>query len=316
MRAARDGYGGSCSENIARAGSPEGAHQGWYSSSGHHRNMLGRHRVIGLGRSKGGGFWTEMFGSGGLPSGGRTADAPDWLTYMKRAAAIPARDLESHLTLAEWCRTHGFLRAMERECAVVLERRPDDPAARKQLGEERRGDRWVHAAELPALGGDRVAARIKALEPALKHEDAYYRMRAVRALARLFDPAAEPLVVRALNDDHPDVRIEALLGLMAGIGPRVESALKSRLRDKNPRVRHFAAAALYRRGNAAGIRGLLEDAEKGADDVRASAGEALRFLAHQDFGYAWDADPAERTAAVGRALAWFQAQVDGPPVPR
>ncbi|MBN2491686.1 MAG: HEAT repeat domain-containing protein, partial [Planctomycetes bacterium] len=254
MRAAREGYGGSCAENIARAGSPEGAHEGWYNSSGHHRNMLGQHRVIGLGRSKGGGFWTQMLGSGGLPSGAKTPEAPDWLTYVKRAAAIPARDLDSQLALAEWCRGHGLLRAAERACALVLEQRPDDPQARKILGEVQGDGRWVHAAEAPTAENESPAARIKALEPGLKHDDPYHRLRAVRALAQLFEPAAEPLVIRALDDDHPDVRIEALLGLMAGIGPRVESSLKGRLRDKNPRVRHFAAAALYRRGDAAGVR--------------------------------------------------------------
>jgi uncharacterized protein YkwD len=48
-------------ENIA-AGHADGvsASRGWWHSPGHHKNMLGEHRRIGVGRS--GALWTEMFG--------------------------------------------------------------------------------------------------------------------------------------------------------------------------------------------------------------------------------------------------------------
>ena len=311
MRAAREGYGGSCAENIARAGSPEGAHNGWYHSSGHHRNMLGRHRVIGLGCSSKGGFWTQMFGSGGLPGGARKAAANTWLTYLKRAQAVPPHDLNSHRALAAWCRENNLFRAMEREARLVLQRAPDDAETRKLLDESRHDGPWGHAADRTAQTADSTPAAIQALKLLLDHDDPYTRLRAVRALAALFEPAAEKWLIRALKDDHPDVRIEACLGLMAGIGPQVESALKSVLRDRDPNVRHFATAALYRRGNATGIATLLKEALDGPDDVRASAGSALTFIAHQDFGFSWSDDPAARKAALERALEWFKSQRSG-----
>jgi hypothetical protein len=48
-------------ENIA-AGHESGAsaNLGWWYSPGHHKNMLGGHARVGLGRSEG--FWTQMFG--------------------------------------------------------------------------------------------------------------------------------------------------------------------------------------------------------------------------------------------------------------
>jgi len=48
-------------ENIA-AGYQDGraANLGWFHSPGHHRNMLGNHRRVGVGRA--GGYFTEMFG--------------------------------------------------------------------------------------------------------------------------------------------------------------------------------------------------------------------------------------------------------------
>ena len=48
------------SENIARAGGPAGAHNGWTHSSGHHRNLLSAEwRYLGVGNS--GSFWCQNF---------------------------------------------------------------------------------------------------------------------------------------------------------------------------------------------------------------------------------------------------------------
>ncbi len=63
-RCAAEGYGGGGAENIAM-GNTQGTPTflQWYNSSGHHRNMLGGHTQIGIGKS--GKYWTENFGSSG-----------------------------------------------------------------------------------------------------------------------------------------------------------------------------------------------------------------------------------------------------------
>ncbi len=54
-------FGASASaENIAQAREPLDAIEMWWHSPGHHRNMLGDHKRVGLGRSEK--FWTQMFG--------------------------------------------------------------------------------------------------------------------------------------------------------------------------------------------------------------------------------------------------------------
>ncbi len=49
------------SENIYR-GAADGrvANRAWFHSPGHHKNMLGNHARVGVGRS--GGYFTELFG--------------------------------------------------------------------------------------------------------------------------------------------------------------------------------------------------------------------------------------------------------------
>lgn len=65
-RMAKAGYSGGAGENISMGySSPKAAHIGWYNSSGHHRNILGRnHRALGSGRD--GKHWTQNFGSAGV----------------------------------------------------------------------------------------------------------------------------------------------------------------------------------------------------------------------------------------------------------
>ncbi|MCA9321509.1 MAG: CAP domain-containing protein, partial [Planctomycetes bacterium] len=66
MRAQIAGWGGSCSENIARGSStPAMAVAGWIGSSGHHRNLLGAGWThLGCGKAADGFFWTQNFAKG------------------------------------------------------------------------------------------------------------------------------------------------------------------------------------------------------------------------------------------------------------
>ena len=56
------GYPNPGGENIYKGGrSPEAAHDGWYHSSGHHRNILAPH-FTALGAGQDGDHWTQNFG--------------------------------------------------------------------------------------------------------------------------------------------------------------------------------------------------------------------------------------------------------------
>lgn len=61
-RAAKHGYKGSMGENVAMwSNSPAEVHHGWYTSSGHHRNMLNAAwNIVGVGHV--GKYWTQKFG--------------------------------------------------------------------------------------------------------------------------------------------------------------------------------------------------------------------------------------------------------------
>lgn len=66
-RCAKEGFSGPVGENCAMGyDGPEAVHNGWYNSSGHHRNMLSdAWNLIGVGNS--GNFWTQNFGIGSMP---------------------------------------------------------------------------------------------------------------------------------------------------------------------------------------------------------------------------------------------------------
>ncbi len=62
-RARNAGYPQGVSENISMGSiTPEAAHNAWYNSSGHHRNILGP-RWLNMGAGKDGKHWTQNFGS-------------------------------------------------------------------------------------------------------------------------------------------------------------------------------------------------------------------------------------------------------------
>lgn len=63
-RAGKYGYSGGVGENVAMGcPTPQAAFDGWYTSSGHHRNMISNsYTIIGVGVKNG--YWTQVFGSG------------------------------------------------------------------------------------------------------------------------------------------------------------------------------------------------------------------------------------------------------------
>ncbi|MBL9086944.1 MAG: FHA domain-containing protein [Planctomycetia bacterium] len=95
-RCAIEGYSGG-SENIAFGSgfmNAKGAFDGWYHSSGHHRNMLGRGWTeLGVGRasrtSDTASYWTQNFGA----MGGKSLKTPDALPPIRPEVA-PERDPE------------------------------------------------------------------------------------------------------------------------------------------------------------------------------------------------------------------------------
>ncbi|MCC7139749.1 MAG: FHA domain-containing protein [Planctomycetes bacterium] len=95
-RCAREGYSGGVSENIAWGTglmSAQGAFDGWFHSSGHHRNMLGKGWTeLGVGRScapDSASYWTQNFGA----LGGKSLGTPDALP-PPRADVAPEKDPE------------------------------------------------------------------------------------------------------------------------------------------------------------------------------------------------------------------------------
>ena len=87
LRCLNEGYRHFAGENCASGpAAAQGAFNGWYNSSGHHRNMLGsRHTEMAVGRA--GSLWTEVFG--GRPD----LDLDNPPRALPRAPAPPRKDV-------------------------------------------------------------------------------------------------------------------------------------------------------------------------------------------------------------------------------
>lgn len=72
------GYEAGVSENIAKTGGPEAAHNAWCRSSGHHRNLLHpNHTEVGIGAN--GSMWVQCFGRGKV-----FEQTPEWSAADER----------------------------------------------------------------------------------------------------------------------------------------------------------------------------------------------------------------------------------------
>ncbi|HZB27862.1 MAG TPA: HEAT repeat domain-containing protein, partial [Gemmatimonadales bacterium] len=182
-----------------------------------------------------------------------------------------------------------------------------------------------------SLGRLRAPGAANHLIAALRADDADTRAVAVRALTRPYASAAKVapatlagLLVRAIDDPDPGVRVNAIRSLGTYQDSSFTAAVASKLEDTDPNVRVQAAATLGElRGSAAGaaLRRVLKG--KSAFAVQR---EALLGLARAepgsfaDVGRAWRAgtDWRERaTAAEGWSRArstgtpWFLSDSDG-----
>jgi HEAT repeat protein len=95
------------------------------------------------------------------------------------------------------------------------------------------------------IGGD---GAMPVLEVGAAHDDAVRRVAAASALARVAEPAAEPLVDRLLSDDDMGVRKTALKSA-AGFRSEVMQARVQQAADNDPEpiLRDIAARALQER---------------------------------------------------------------------
>jgi HEAT repeat protein len=155
----------------------------------------------------------------------------------------------------------------------------------------------------PRLGGK---AAVPDLLNALRGTDHQARLTAGRVLKRLKDPAAVPVLLAALEDEHTQVRsiaAAALGAIGAQQGERASDAVASlgvpalirALRDRQIPVRMASARALGQIGEPEAVTDLLESLKDVSPHVRAASAAALGFIGLRS--------PAEGTRANGGLLA-------------
>jgi len=131
QRCSHEGYSGASGENIAvgmSGGVP--AFQCWYNSSGHHRNILGGHQQIGVGRFES--HWTQNFG-GSSSLRGRKIEDPQIL-YLGRLKKLDPTSADSEANLAAWCRANGLEERAKEHAQRALVIDPEHERARELLG--------------------------------------------------------------------------------------------------------------------------------------------------------------------------------------
>ena len=317
MRAQKEGYSGGVLENCAVSRGAQGAFDGWYNSSGHHRGLITGSKQLGIGHSvhSGGGMgsqWTMMAGSSNSLRGKKPKESPR-LVYLDRRSKLQANDAETRFALAGWCRKNEMPDESKELLNEVVRIDPEHKEAHLLLGHVRSNGQWVTAEEaLLAQFADKGAEEVMPLVgERLGAEEPAIRLAAVKVIEKIGDAAGVPLLVRALKDDASEVR-DAACGALAALGAESASgALKGLLGDRSFYVAHSAAAALWTLGHGDGVATLFKGLRSGNLNPRIDAHRKARRAFGKDFGYAWDLPAVERAKVVDEWEAYVQTLSPG-----
>jgi len=126
--------------------------------------------------------------------------------------------------------------------------------------------------------GPEDAAAVEPLSRALKDQDESIRIYAVKALGRIGDPEALPIIIEATRDPSSYVRYEAVMVLDLFPDPRSIDALRKSLRDESSHVRYAACQSLGDLKAAGTFHHLIFALKDESSYVRSSAALALAKL--------------------------------------
>ncbi|MFQ5845561.1 MAG: HEAT repeat domain-containing protein, partial [Planctomycetota bacterium] len=226
--------------------------------------------------------------------------------YARRAGAIDPDDARAHYQLALWCQQEGLKAYALREHRIVVTLDPDHRAARRALGFEQVGGRWVRGRDAMKAKGfvqhkgvwmtreeyqlyakdeiarQRAVAARAVADRALRrirHHDERVRIRAMGEIERL--EAAHrlrPLSIAA-RSGPADIRLRAVRGLGALDDARALPPLYKRaIFDPEAGIRRAAVAAIAATDAEGRIGPFARALDSPFSTVRVHAAEALGEL--------------------------------------
>lgn len=253
-----------------------------------------------------------------LPGGGRAVldrtevaraveEPAELIEYQRRAVRAPDT-VETHFAIALWCRDRRLMPQFESHLSRVLELDPDHAEARKLLGYQKQGGRWMTQDErmaargLVRYGGDfRTPQEIELIErkerSAKRAADWRKRLerwrrdldssdpaevnQAVDHFAALADPGAAGALVGLLKEETNSEAQDLLIRAAAQIDhpATVEALATLSLKDPRHEVRRQCLEHLIRAKRAGLAEIYVRSLSSKNNQIVNRAGEALRVLA-------------------------------------
>ncbi|MBI2192361.1 MAG: HEAT repeat domain-containing protein [Planctomycetes bacterium] len=201
--------------------------------------------------------------------------------FREKWMALDPKSAKERIELALWCKRQGLDREAEAEFQKVLELDPDHAVARRHLGYEKFGGKWLPLEEAKAARGlvkyggrwmapeerDRLQSNSDRVVTSQKVEEIFSRMRRAKAFERdallqqlleVQSPQAGHYVLKHLNEESPALREAAIVALGRLKEKSAVSALARRaMEDPEKEVRRQAGAALGQIGGNEGLSALV-----------------------------------------------------------
>ncbi len=214
-----------------------------------------------------------------------SVDEADGPSATFRAELLRCADADACFRLALRAEAAGATAVARDGYARVVALAPDHPAARRALGEERLGDRWVSTAEARRARGLVLYEGAWRL-PAEVEEAARAEAAAADAAGGASGIAADATtadVMRTAATGEPALARAAAIRLLAVEPARRVATAKALLADASPAVRTWACAHLAAAADESALRPLVFSAVRDRDpEVRAAAVSAAVSFGHDD----------------------------------
>lgn len=223
--------------------------------------------------------------------------------YLRRSRRA-ADTVEAHRRLADWCREHDLPAEREHHLRQIVRLNPSDEAARKALGFQQRGSRWMNRAQIMAArgmshykGSYRTPQEIALLKRAEQREqseaDWHGQMKRLRSglnhrrpervaaakaeLSSVEDPNAAPALVHWLSEERDDWTRRLLLDILYRLEHplRTQTLVQMSIYDADPEIRLLCVDLLTRDGGRVPLRPYVEALASKDNEIVNQAAAAL-----------------------------------------
>ncbi len=173
------------------------------------------------------------------------------------------------------------------------------------------GDPYLMAEAVNSLISIGDPTAVALFKENIANPDFWVKQRCLTGLYELAYEESIDLIINALKDGHPDIRITAATFLGWRGATEAVPALMEAMDDKDARVKKAVIASLSNIRDAAAVSPLISAISDRDKEVRRAAFNAFKTITGIDFEFDADCSGDELSKSIGYLKGWWDAKSQG-----